>query len=373
MKSFAADAVVGMPNAGYAVEPVVSEGRNLFLDVLGLPTILYWDHPLVQLPKYLSPSWPERPSDSTGGVLDRIRRLMRHPSAFHFFPDSGQLAELRRLGVADFDADHRFIHGVSPEFDDRGVAADAEPPAHDVAFFGNVRTAAAQTVAYADAALTAVRERALADCFTRWAQAPYHAYREAISALAPGERARLGLELDQSFHWRYLYDELCIVANGELRFRKVLACGRPLTYFGGFADVESRALAAKEGVTLGPQYLPYGRALAAAYRRVRVAIDVVNAPFVNGFSPKLLSCFASGGFMLTTPTADMRVALGRLVDAIAFSNAEELAARVDHYLGHERERRDVTRQIQAIVRRRFTTAALYGRTIPIAVDHLRRA
>ena len=379
LRSFQADAVIGMPNAGYAVEIVVRDGspegevRNLFLDVLALPTILYWDHPLVQSPKYVVPSWPSSPGESTDGVLGRIRRLMRHPLAVHFFPDSGQLSELRRLGVADFGGDRCFIHGVSAEFDEgHGVSPD-ERQDHLVAFFGNVRTGATRTIQYEDPALTAVRERALAVCMSDWDRPPYHAYREAIGALEPDERARLRLDVDQSFYWRFLYDEVCVVANGEPRFRKVLSCGRPLTYFGGFADVESRALAAEAGVTLASQYLPYGRALAAAYRRARVSIDVVNAPFISGFSPKLLSCFASGGFMLTTRTADMRVALGRLVDSIGFSSADQLADRVEYYLSRDRERRELTREIQDVVGRHWTLAAQYGRTIPMALDQLRRA
>jgi hypothetical protein len=36
------------------------------------------------------------------------------------------------------------------------------------------------------------------------------------------------------FYWRFLFDEL-VVANGERRLQ-ALECGRPLTYFGGFAD-----------------------------------------------------------------------------------------------------------------------------------------
>jgi spore maturation protein CgeB len=98
---------------------------------------------------------------------------------------------------------------------------------------------------------------------------------------------------------------------------------------------------------------------------------VVNSPFINGFSPKLLECFAAGGFMLTTRKADIIRSFGDLADAISYSKADELAEKVDYYLSHDLERRDVTREMQEIIRRDHTAAALYRRTLPQALERLR--
>jgi hypothetical protein len=145
---------------------------------------------------------------------------------------------------------------------------------------------------------------------SNWDEPPYNAYTKAIHGLACSERSRLRLDPDQSFYWRFLFDELGVVANGELRLRKVLACGHHVTFFGGFADPESRKAVEDAGCTLAAKYIPYGEMLGAAYRGTADSIDVANAPYLNGFSTKLFSCFASGGFMLTTRQRDLPAVLG---------------------------------------------------------------
>jgi spore maturation protein CgeB len=97
----------------------------------------------------------------------------------------------------------------------------------------------------------------------------------------------------------------------------------------------------------------------------------VNAPFINGFSPKLLECYAAGGFLLTTRKRDIATAFGGLADAIGYSSADELTAKIDYYLTHDSERRSVTRDMQEIIRHNYTASALFARTLPVAVESLR--
>ena len=54
-----------------------------------------------------------------------------------------------------------------------------------------------------------------------------------------------------------------------------------------------------------------------------------------------------------------------------FSSAEELSAKVNHFLSAPQERRNLTRQIQAVVRERFTASALYASTVPKALSALK--
>jgi hypothetical protein len=189
--------------------------------------------------------------------------------------------------------------------------------------------------------------------------------------LSPAQRSDLRLRPDESFYWRFLFDELSVVANGERRLQVALECGRPLTYFGGFADPETRAIVSGAGCKLAEEYLPFGQPLAAAYQGQALAIDVANAPYINGFSTKVFSCFAAGGFMLTSRKADLAGALGDLAEAIMFSSAEELSAKANHFLDAEHERRDLTREIQAVIREKFTASALYARTVPKALSALK--
>ncbi len=378
LRRFRPDAAIGAPHAGYAIQPFIKLGRsqdrgalprNPFLDDLGLPTLLYWDHSLLQLPRYLVPKWPGAPNESKAGVLQQLRAFFDHPRACHFFPDTGQIAALRRLGIAEFPANAAYIPGISHQYVDYGRAPDAAPGENGgVAFFGNVYVAAARRITYAAEALLGIRQRALATLDVDWDRAPYEAYTDEIHRLAPALASELRLDPDQSFHWRFLFDEIGCVANGERRLRVALACGRPLTYFGGFADPESRAIASEAGCRLAETYLPYGPALAAAYRRQALSIDVANAPYINGFSTKVFSCFGAGGFMLSTRKADLTTALGSLADAISFSSPGELAAKVDHFLCADRERQEVTREIQDAVGRRFTASSLFASTVAAAVE-----
>ena len=117
--------------------------------------------------------------------------------------------------------------------------------------------------------------------------------------------------------------------------------------------------------------LPYDQTLGNAFRRTRVTVDVVNAPFINGFSVKLVVCFAAGGFILTNRKADIARALGPLADEIIYDNADELSAKVEYFLTHDRRRRELTRDIGDIARRQYTAEALFARTLPPALDRLR--
>jgi hypothetical protein len=381
IRAFNPDAVIGTQHSGYAIQggmmptpdPSAHElAQNLFLDVLELPTLLYWDHVIPQSARYLLPSWPSLPNEAQSGVVCRLKKLMAHPCAMHFFPDSGHAAELSKLGIISFDYDPLFVTAVSQVFVQQGM--DAETPStrgQEPAFFGNVYLAAADKVPYGhEPDLAETRRAALAHCMNNWNTPVYEAYTDAIAALDVNKREALRLSPDESFYWRFLYDELSFVANGERRFQILSTCKRPVAFYGGFADPESRATIAGKGWVLR-ESLPHDHSLAKAYHAVPVAIDVVNAPFINGFSPKLIECFVAGGFMLTTRTKDMHAAFGSLADAFGYSSAEELATKVEYYLTYDAQRRDVTRQMQEIIRRDHTAKALFARTVPEALERLR--
>ena len=379
IEAFEPDAVIGTQHAGYAIQGGTIDDAasgeapcNLFLDVLELPTVLYWDHVLTQAARYLIQSWPSSPQESAPGMMPKLRRLLAHPLAMHFFPDSGHAAELRKIGIA-FDHDPVFVTAVSQLFVEHGAVAQGAPNRPEtLAFFGNLYLAASAEIPYGGQPdLAAVRQAALARCEADWDLPPFDAYLRAISGLSMAQRAELKLEPDETFYWRFLYDELSLVANGERRFRILAGCNRPLAFYGGFADPASGTAIARQNWLLR-ESLPHDRSLAEAYRSTDITLDVVNAPFINGFSPKLLECFASGGFLLTTRKKDIAGTFGdELSDAISYSNAGELAAKIDHYLGHENERRNVAREIRDIIRREHTAAALFARTLPDAIERIR--
>ena len=144
MRAFGADAVIGAQHAGYALQGgMVANGphgglTNLFLDVLELPTLLYWDQALTQASRYFIRSWPTGPSESRSGALGRLRELMTHPLAVHFFPDSGHKAEFERLGVGALSTARVFVTAVSDDFVAYGKTQRSFEQTDRLAFFGNV-------------------------------------------------------------------------------------------------------------------------------------------------------------------------------------------------------------------------------------------
>jgi len=372
IRAFKPDAVIGTPHAGYAVQSVTTNTetgrpRNIFFDQLELPTVLYWDHFLTQAPYYIIHPWPRTPSESVAGSFDQLRKLLAHPRTVHFFPDSGHIDELRTLGLATVDDQSWFVTAVSMEFISHGRCSFRilRKWENDLAFFGNIYLTASKERPYdSEPVIREMRDQALAACAANWDLPPYHAYRDVMTG-----RSMPWLNLDQSFYWRFLYDELSYIANAEHRLRILTASKRPVSFFGGFADPEAQVEIARAGcVPRGS--VPFGEELASAYERTRITLDVVNSPFIAGFSPKLLECFASGGFCLTTRRADIKRTFGDLGETIGFSNAAELAAKIDNYLANGRERRKVSREIRKIIQRNHTAAALFTRSLPGALARL---
>jgi MoaA/NifB/PqqE/SkfB family radical SAM enzyme len=377
---FRPDAAISTPHAGFVIQGCAlpdpadlptRRARNLFIDELELPVVLFWDHALTQAAHYSLRPMPETPCDSQGGAREALRSLFAHPNTVHLFPDSGHAEELGKLGIGSFNEDAWYVQSVGRAFADSGVQADAGKSFDDeVAFFGNIYLAASSRIPYAgNAALARLRDQARTSCAADWRLSAYHAYLRAIAALEPDERAELRLVPGQSFYWRFLYDELSFFMNGMERLRVLQSCGRDVAYFGNFNDPDSNAMMSGKYRLRGA--LQYDGTLAQAFRRTQVTIDVVNAPFINGFSVKLVDCFAAGGFVLTNHKSDISRAFGPLADEICCDSADELAGKLEFFLGHERRRLEVSREIGAIVRREYSGEALFARTLPMALERLK--
>lgn len=374
---FRPDAVIGTPHAGYVVQggmiaPASARGRprNLFLDDLGLPAILFWDHALTQAARYLLNPVPERPSDSCEGILDALRGLFRHPRIVHFFPDSGHAKTLDELGVASFDDSAWYVQGVARPFAESGADfAGPEQYDEEVAFFGNLYLASAMAIPYSShQGIAELRASVRTACAGDWNLSAYQAYCQAIAGLDADVRSSLRLELDQSFYWRFLYEELSRFMNARYRLEALQSCGRPVACIGNFNDPGSSKMMTAPFV-VRPS-LPYDGSLAAAFCRTRVVVDVANAPFINGFSVKPMACFAAGGFMLTSRRSDLIRALGPVANEIMFDDADEFAGKVDRFLSDDRRRRELTREIGSLVRARYRSESLFAITVPKALHRL---
>jgi glycosyl transferase family 1 len=372
---FRPDVAVSTPNAGYVVQGCLftdldrpnGGSRNLFIDELELPVVLYWDQALTQSGYYSLGPCPDGPSDARGGALEKLRTLFAHRGIVHLLPDSGHIEELRKLGIGSFGEDAWYVQGIGSAFLDAGLQMDRSRFDDEAAFFGNLYLASSKRIRYAaDPALAQLRERARAAYGADWRLSAYHAYRGAMAALDPREQIALGLVPDQSFFWHFMYNELSRFMNGDERLRMLKSCGKEIAYFGNFNDPDSNAMMPDNSLLRGT--LPYNAMLAGAFQRTMVTVDVANAEFINGFSPKLMACFAAGGFALTNYKADITRALGPLAEEICCNGEDEFATKLDFFLTHERRRHEVAREIAAIVRHKYSSEALFARTLPVALD-----
>ena len=375
---FRPDAAISTPHAGYLIEEYFdpklprTSARNFFIEELELPVVLFWDHAITQAARYLLRPWPNRPCESEVGARQRLRNLFTHPNIVHFFPDSGQAEELGRLEIGSFNDDSWYVQAMGKAFAESGSRAeDGEHFDEEVAFFGNIYLSASDRIPYAaDPVLAWVRNQARGSCAADWRLSAWHAYLQSISALEPHEKAALRLVPDQSFFWRFLHDELSYFKNGEDRLRILQLCGKEIAFFGNFNDSNSNALMPRKFRLRG--VLPYSSALADAFRRTRVTIDVANAAFINGFSVKLMVCFAAGGLALTNRKTDIARAIGPLADEICYKDADDLAGKLDVFLGNDGKRREVSRAIGAIMRRAYSAEALFARTLPLALERIKK-
>jgi len=377
--AFRPDALISTPDAAFVLQGGMLSGstnssqnrhRNLFIDELELPAVLFWDPPLTKAAWYLLKPWPEHPQESIVGALNSLRWLFLNPNIVHFFPDTGHTQELGKLGIASFDETTWYGQAMGNAFVNSGLHANSgESYDEEVAFFGNIYLAAASKIPYSnEPGIAELRDHVRAFRGADWSLSAFQAYCDAIDALDLNTKSALRLDPDQSFYWRFLYEELSKFMS-EDRLHILQSCGRPVAYYGNFNDPESNALMAGKYKLRGA--LPYDGSLADAFRRTRVTIDASSGPFINGFSVRLLSCFAAGGFVLTTRRADIFRAFGPLADEICYQSANEFGGKLEHFLAHDRKRREVTQEIGAIVRRDFTAEALFTRTLPVALEHLR--
>lgn len=375
IQSFNADAVVSTPNAGYVVQGGLitknASSRNLFLDDLELPAILFWDHALTQPASYLLNPQPAHPSESHAGAISILRDLFCDPRIEHYFPDSGHLRALDRFGIASFDDARWYVQDVGDAFNHKDQSLESiERYDEDVAFFGNLYLAKSKALSYSkDRRLIEIRSGAQAACSADWSLPAFQAYSDLIANLDADTKASCRLDPDQSFYWRFMYDELSRVMNAEYRMSVLQSCGHTVACYGNFNDPDSSSMLGDR--CLMRKALPYDKTLADAFRNTRVVIDVANAAFINGFSVKPIVCFAAGGFVLTNFKADFVRAFGSVANEVIYSDASDLAGKLDYFLANDRRRRDVSREIQSIAQTNYTTMSLFAKTIPRALSCLR--
>jgi hypothetical protein len=365
VKSFRPDVAVSLPNACYALLCNTLEQHNIFRDILQIPTLMLWDHGLLQFPKLALEPLPRTVAESADGAIGRVRKMLDHPLYIHYSPDRGHIAALDKLGIIDRRKVRFFLQPAFANF----VRYGYRPPPSNafrtrVAFAGNVYLQASSTLAFRkQQVLLDVENRVLAAKKNRLTECLWDLITDEIAALDRSTRRELRLDPDSTFFWRFVHDEIELVGNTDVRLAVLAGLGREYEFYGNF--IETSAVS-----TLRDRYrikfrksLDYFTELPLLFMNSDIIVDVVNSGFNSGISAKVIGCIACGGLILFDYKSDFRESMGEIADQVMYKSVDHLNQLVEEYLTDPRKRRDVSRYLQHRVCTEFNFGALCKRIL----------
>lgn len=360
LRSFRPDVAISLPNALYVLLCATPEQNNVFRDILQIPTVMLWDHGLLQLPQQIVGPLPMHPEESTGGCIRRLKRVLDHPLYIHYSPDSGHIAALDKLGVVNRRDVRFFLQPAYPNYVRYGYRT---PPASAfrtrMAFAGNVYLKATENLPFRNQPdLAALEGRVQAAKKLRLTECLWDLITAEIDALDAPTRKRLHLDPNSTFFWGFMHEEIETVGNTGARLGVLTALKRDFDFYGNFVEPGSVSTLRDKFKMRFRKCLDYFNELPLLFMNSDVIVDVVNLGYNSGVSPKIMGCFACGGFVLFDYKQDFHQSMGEAGLEVMYRNLDELNAKVEEFLGNPRKRKDVARYLQNRVCTEFNFRAL---------------
>jgi Glycosyl transferases group 1 len=359
LKSFRPKVALPVPNALYALL-CRDGGKNIFKDILQIPTIMLWDHGLLQLPQQILGPLPNRPEDSAGGCIRRLKQVLDHPLFIHYSPDHGHIDALDKLGVIDRSKVRFFLQPAYPNFVRYGYrAAPANAYRTRVAFAGNVYVKGAESLPFRNTpGLGEIESRVVAAKKHRLTACLWDLISAEIAALDKPTRKRLRLEPNHTFFWQFMHEEIEVVGNTEARLGVLAGLKREFDFFGNFVEPDSVATLRDRYRMKFRKSLDYFTELPLLFINSDVVVDIVNLGYNTGVSPKIMGCFACGGLVLFDYKTDFHHSMGDFGGHVMYRNLDQLNSMVEDYLSNPRKRREVSRYLQHRVATEFNFSVL---------------
>jgi perosamine synthetase len=365
LEAFQPDLALALPNAGYAAVCRDLAGNNLFWDLAAIPTALIWDHGILQFASLLlEPS--ENAAESSEGCLARLKRGLDHPLILHYSPDRTHTAVMGELGILDPRQVRGFIQGAFPVYvrHGRAHAAGSSTLQPRLAFAGNLHAGRLASLPYgAHPTLARIEARLREIKLHNIAANLWDPLCAELAQLDEATRAALSLTPDSSFFWKFAADEIGIRGNTEGRLRVLTSLKPEVEFYGNFTEPEIAGQLQEQYGVSPRANLDCVTELPALYRNCEILVDVINTGYLSAISPKITSCFASGGFALCDYKEDFHAALGDLADAVMYHSLDQLQEKIDYYLTNPDRRREIARALQDEVFTRFTFSALCRRIL----------
>jgi hypothetical protein len=337
----------------------------VFRDVLELPTILIWDHGALQFSQLILSPLSKRAADASGGCIERLRRALNHQLFVHYSPDKGHIETMDALGILDAGKVQSFIHFAFPVYAREGrdhAAAGSLAPR--LAFAGNVYLEGSRKLSYRDDPILAGIESRMLEA--RRANITASFWQLIVAELDRYDErtlTKLALQPDSTFFWSFVHDEIEIVGNTEARLEMLGALRHEIEFFGNFVEPQMGAVLRHQYGLRMREPLDCISGLPSLYRNSELIIDVINAGYISGTSPKVASCLAAGGLILFDRKQDFRDEFGEAADLIMYHSNDHLGSLIEEYLGRPQLRREVSSILRDRVLREFTFTAFCKRVL----------
>jgi hypothetical protein len=365
LQTFRPDLALALPNALYSLLCVTPKQENIFIDILQIPTLLLWDHGLLQLPKQILMPLPSTPEEAFTGAVRRLRKILNHPLYRHYSPDRGHIDAMHKLGIIDRRKVHFFLQPAYPNYVRHGYrTAPGGAFRTRIAFAGNVYLEAARTLPFRqDAVFDGIEKRVLAAKKSRLNECLWDLILGEIGALDASTRKRLGLDPDSTFFWNFLHEEIETVGNTDVRLSVLTGLQREYDFFGNFVEPASVTALRDQYRVRFRKCLDYFTELPLLFMNSDVIVDVINLGYNTGISPKVMGCFASGGLVLFDYKDDFHQGMGDAGNQVMYRSVDHLNRLVDEFLSDPRKRRDVSRYLQHRACTEYSFAALSKRIL----------
>jgi hypothetical protein len=323
--------------------------NNLFVDNLGLPVILTWDTMIEMVTGLRADSLAL--DESHSGVLERARDQINHPLFFHLSWDKQQVDALRKLGVLTTEQVRIQIACSLPNY--RHTVASVTTQDRDVAFTGNLFNPA-QPIApdRTLSILSRFRSGVLGEMERDVTASYWDGVERSLADIDPADARAAGLDLDQTFFWTFLTSDVMARAITHGRLAALRAVRRPVDFYGLLHAPELASLlhgstATYRGVA------DFDAELPALFARTKVTLDVVTAYFPTAVTIKIMNCFAAGGLCLFNAKSAFTDAFGSESERVMYRTFDEMNAKLDYLLTHDRERAEIAAHIRRQIEQRY--------------------
>ncbi len=313
---------------------------NVFSEVLDIPSICLWDGPPLDFAAHLlrvfgpgSNGLPT-PATSRPGALAALRRELCHPRLIHWSRDSGQARVMRELG---FLSAGRILTEASPILPGFRPEPDTTPIEQAV-FLGHLND---HPRPWSDAYLGRLANEIVEESLCDLDQPVW-------DILLRRTASRPELDPDQTLFWGF--------ANRTIVHEAQAAHRRAILEHVGVKRLEDR--------------VPLGPSLAHTLARHAITVDVLNPSFIAGYGHKPVLGFAAGGFVLLSRKRDFVAIFGDAGEAVSYSSADELAAKIDLYLTTPALRRETGDAIREKLFARHTLPSTLARILEQAAAEI---